>query len=198
MTVANVITSSRILGVFVVIALLYVNSIFAYKLAFLLTLIVFVMDYIDGLLARNMKNQTRFGAFYDIIGDRIVEVSLLVVFATKGWISIVFPLIFVVRGFLVDGLHATTLEANEAPFAKKKLASIMERWLFSSRISRSFYGVIKTLAFCGIILSQSIITQTSMYSKSFEFGANLLLILATMLCIIRALPIIWSSRRLFL
>ena len=53
--IANIVSITRIFVAYGAIALLYVQTTWAYVLAFLLTAIAFSMDGLDGYLARKLK-----------------------------------------------------------------------------------------------------------------------------------------------
>lgn len=78
---ANIITIARIILLFIGIGFIYSHNIYGEILAFAIVIIVIIMDWIDGYVARKRGNTTPFGAVLDIMGDRIVESSLWIVFA---------------------------------------------------------------------------------------------------------------------
>ncbi|MEK6713854.1 MAG: CDP-alcohol phosphatidyltransferase family protein, partial [Nitrospirota bacterium] len=78
---ANLITIVRVILLFVGIGFIYSHNIYGEILAFAIVIIVIIMDWIDGYVARRRGNTTPFGAVLDIMGDRIVESSLWIVFA---------------------------------------------------------------------------------------------------------------------
>ena len=67
--------------------------------ALILTIIAFAMDGLDGYIARKFNESSKLGALLDIMSDRIVENTYWILFAVMGWISIIFPLVAITRGF---------------------------------------------------------------------------------------------------
>ena len=81
---ANIVSISRIFVAFVAIGLLFKHTTCAYIWATVLTIIAFIMDGVDGYVARKFNQASEWGSVLDIMGDRIVEVSYWVVFAVLG------------------------------------------------------------------------------------------------------------------
>ena len=92
---ANIVSISRVFIAFIAIGLLFVKTQPAYIWALVLTIIAFIMDGVDGYIARKYNQSSELGSVLDIMGDRIVEASYWIVFAVLGWINIIFPLICV-------------------------------------------------------------------------------------------------------
>ena len=113
---ANIVSVSRIFVAYGAIALLYVKTTWAYLLAFVLTIIAFSMDGLDGYLARKLNQSSEWGSVLDILGDRIVEISYWTVFSVMGWISIIFPLICTARAFTTDGIRSVALSQGMTAF----------------------------------------------------------------------------------
>ena len=89
---ANIITLSRTVFVFIVVALLYCNCQKAYILALILTAILMWFDGLDGYVARKFKISSKLGSLLDIMGDRIVENVFWVAFCALGWVNVAVPI----------------------------------------------------------------------------------------------------------
>lgn len=156
---ANAITVGRVILLFVGIALLYAGRPWLGVLAWILFVVVFLGDALDGIVARRRGQDTVFGAVFDIVGDRVVENALWIVFADLGLIGVWAPLLVVTRGFLVDGLRSVALQAGRTPFGARTMArSAVSRFLTASRAMRATYGVAKLVAFlflAGLFVEQS-------------------------------------------
>mgnify|MGYP000124537861 CR=1 FL=1 len=81
---ANIVSISRIFVAFIAIALLFKHTTCAYVWAVILTIIAFIMDGVDGYVARKFNQSSEWGSVLDIMGDRIVELSYWIVFAILG------------------------------------------------------------------------------------------------------------------
>lgn len=80
MNVPNFLTSLRLLLVPVVVVLYYLPIAWAHFTATLLFIIAALTDWLDGYLARNLKQTTKFGAFLDPVADKLmVAVALVLV-----------------------------------------------------------------------------------------------------------------------
>ena len=81
---ANFISIFRIFVAFYAIYLLTITTTWAYLLAFALTVIAFILDGVDGWVARKFNESSQLGSVLDIMGDRIVEASYWIIYATLG------------------------------------------------------------------------------------------------------------------
>jgi CDP-diacylglycerol--glycerol-3-phosphate 3-phosphatidyltransferase len=163
-----------------------------------LTAIAFAMDGLDGYLARKLNQSSKWGAVLDILGDRIVEVSYWIVFAVLGWISIFFPLICVARAFTTDGIRSVALSKGYTAFGETTMqSSKIGKFICASRFMRITYAVAKVAAFMLLIV---------VYTPGIELWHHLQLLytitmilawIAIILCIVRAIPVIAESGKLF-
>src|SRR5687768_8389221 len=142
---ANLITLARLLLLFVLLGLAYVDHLAAQIAALLLLISVFIMDGLDGWVARRRGESSLFGSVFDIAADRVVENMLWVVLAHLHRVPVWVPLVFLARGFLVDSIRSVGVSRQETPFGMMK--SPVGRFLVSGRFMRGLYGVIKTTAF---------------------------------------------------
>ena len=108
---ANLITLSRLFLLLGVVALAY-RPVSAVQLWIWPVLsLVFISDGLDGWVARRRGEESLFGALFDIAVDRIVELTLWIVLADLDVIPIWIPILFVVRGVLVDAIRASQIQA---------------------------------------------------------------------------------------
>jgi CDP-diacylglycerol--glycerol-3-phosphate 3-phosphatidyltransferase len=72
-------------------------------------------DWLDGYLARYLKQGTRFGAFLDPVADKlIVVVALVLVVGEMGWVAVLIPaLIIVSREIVISGLREWMAEIGQ-------------------------------------------------------------------------------------
>lgn len=146
--VANLITVARLILLFVVIWLIYVGNVQVVTACMVLIIVVFASDGIDGWVARKRGSTSTFGAVFDILGDRIVENALWVIFADLDLIPIWIPLMVLTRGFVVDGLRSMSFAEGKTPFGKNNMMkSVITEWLTAGRFMRAFYGWAKAAGF---------------------------------------------------
>ena len=104
------------------------------------------MDTLDGLVARHRHETSLLGSVLDIMVDRSVELVVLrVVYAHLRLTPVAIPLIFVVRGVVVDTLRNTQVSAGRSPF--QTMATPWGKFLVASPLMRTSYAVVKLLAF---------------------------------------------------
>ncbi len=115
---ANLVTLSRLLLLFIVVWLMYQQPTPWQFASFFLIILIFVSDALDGYVARKRGETSLFGALFDIAGDRIVELTLWIVFADNALVSIWVPLVFIARGVIVDTIRSSNAVAHGVePFA---------------------------------------------------------------------------------
>lgn len=62
-------------------------------------------DYLDGYLARKNKQVTDFGKFSDAIADKVLVNSVLIIFASQGFIPAIVPVVIICRDIIVDAIR---------------------------------------------------------------------------------------------
>lgn len=75
-----------------------------YIIAGFLFIIASLTDYVDGYIARKYNLITDFGKMIDAIADKILVNSVLIILASKGFISPVIPVIIIVRDSVVNSI----------------------------------------------------------------------------------------------
>jgi CDP-diacylglycerol--glycerol-3-phosphate 3-phosphatidyltransferase len=192
-SMANLITLSRLLLLFVVVAIAYQPSSWLKLLDVPLLIFVFVTDGLDGYVARKRGETSLFGAMFDIAVDRIVELTLWVVLAHLGLVPVWVPLVFVVRGSIVDAIRAQQSNSGSAsPF--DVMQSPLARFLVAGRFMRAFYAVMKAIAFCWLLLMQPLPdllpTIWAQWSWLLHGVSAALIWFVVGLCLARGLPVI--------
>ncbi len=196
--IANLISIVRVFFAFGAVAMLYLNTTWAYIIALGLTVITFSLDGVDGYLARKFNQSSDLGAVLDIMGDRIVESSYWITFAVLGWISIIFPLICVVRAFITDGIRSVALSQGFTPFGSKSMqTSKIGSFICSSKIMRITYAVAKTAAFFLLIIVYTPGMELWSHIEELYTVAMILAWTAIVLCVVRAIPVVAESGKLF-
>ncbi|HKT14129.1 MAG TPA: CDP-diacylglycerol--glycerol-3-phosphate 3-phosphatidyltransferase [Allosphingosinicella sp.] len=109
LTLANILTLSRILAVPLLVALLWpVGGWFDYALSFALYCLMGVTDYFDGYVARSTGTVSRLGMFLDPIADKIMIAAVIVMLvfteAIHGY-HVIAGLIILLREIIVSGLR---------------------------------------------------------------------------------------------
>ena len=190
---ANIVSISRIFVAFAAIALLYHHTTKAYVLSFILTVIAFSMDAVDGYLARKFGQASQLGAVLDIMGDRIVEAIYWIAFATLGWISVIFPIVCVTRAFVTDNIRSIALTKGMTPFGMQ--TTEWGKFICASKFMKTSYAVAKVAAFMLLILAYTPCDKFNM--MKIEPVAVILAWIAIIFCIVRAVPVVAESGKLF-
>lgn len=195
---ANFITIFRVFLVFIAVALLFDKTTVSYSWSIALTMIAFSLDGVDGYVARKFNEESKLGAMLDIMSDRIAENSFWVVFAVLGWLPVCFPLIALTRGFITDGIRSVAMEQGMTAFGSCSMQSDkIGYFICSSKFSRIAYAVAKVLAFFLLIIAHIPGLDVNISSK-ISYTAMVMAVIAIEYCVLRALPVIFESKKLFI
>lgn len=195
---ANIVSVTRIFVAYVAIACLYIQTTWAYIIALVLTIIAFAMDGLDGYLARKLNQSSEWGSVLDILGDRIVEVSYWIVFAVMGWLNIIFPLICVARAFTTDGIRSVALSKGMTAFGDKTMQSTSwGKFICASRFMRISYAVAKVLAFLLLITVNTPGMELWNGTPILHIITMVFAWAAIIFCVVRAIPVVIESPKLF-
>lgn len=195
---ANIVSVTRIFVAYAAIACLYVQTTWAYIIALVLTIIAFAMDGLDGYLARKLNQSSEWGSVLDILGDRIVEVSYWIVFAVMGWLNIIFPLICVARAFTTDGIRSVALSKGMTAFGDKTMQSTSwGKFICASRFMRISYAVAKVMAFMLLIVVNTPGMELWNGTPILHMITMALAWIAIIFCVVRAIPVVVESPKLF-
>jgi len=199
---ANAITLGRVFALFVVIRLLYVGSASVIAICALVLAVIIALDGLDGYVARKRHETGQFGAIIDIVGDRIVENALWVVFADLDLIPVWVPLLVMSRSFLVDGLRSASYSDGMTPFGDHNMMrSPLTRFLTAGRFMRGLFGGAKALGFvflAGLHAWQqpdagSTWTAALYGGDGFRMVGWTMVWLAVVLSVVRAIPVVADS-----
>ncbi|BDU67480.1 MAG: CDP-diacylglycerol--glycerol-3-phosphate 3-phosphatidyltransferase [Candidatus Tyloplasma litorale] len=78
----------------------------------ILFIIASFTDWLDGWWARKYNLISNFGKLFDPLADKILVNSVLIIFASRGFIPIIFVIIFICRDILVDGIRMMLANNN--------------------------------------------------------------------------------------
>lgn len=194
---ANFITIFRTLLVFIAIYLLFNGNFSDFIWSLALIIVAFILDGVDGWVARKFNESSKLGAVLDIMSDRIVENTLWVALSALGWLPLVFPLIAITRSFTVDSLRSVAMEQGYTAFGETSMQSDkIGYFICSSKFMRIAYAVAKVVAFVFIIVSK-IPGLDHDLAKFIYTIAYISAILAIEFCVLRGLPVIFESKKLF-
>jgi len=194
---ANFITILRTFLSFLAVGLLFAPKNSFYIAAFVLTGLIIWMDGIDGYIARKFNETSKFGAFLDILGDRIVENVYWVAFLGLGWMPVWVPLAVLTRGLITDGLRSLAFEKGFTAFGNSTMMqSKIGKFIVASNFVRFSYAVFKAVAFCLLIFAH--IPNWNYQGHDAVFvTAYACAYITVFLCVLRGIPVMIESRRFF-
>ncbi len=151
-----------------------------YFIAGILFILASVTDFIDGYLARKNDQVTDLGKMLDAIADKILVDSVLIILAYQGFISILIPVIIVLRDIFVDAIKMQAASKGKVVAAIKsgkfKTASLMVGTVlaFFYNLPFEFIGlnVSEFLLLIGAVLSIVSGIQYFKLNKDLIFGSE--------------------------
>lgn len=196
MVLANLITLSRLPLLLLLLAGLFYVTSWQWQLALLGGLIVlFLMDWFDGYVARLRNEVTELGAVLDIALDRAVENILWIAFMQLGMVSLWVPVVFLLRSFVVDGVRGAALAKGQSGFGM--MHSVWGRFLVASRFMRALYGAVKCTTFCFLWLAHALTLKNPQWAENLLLVNEFLILFSVSLCILRGVPVILDGRLYF-
>lgn len=127
MNAANLVTLSRIALIPVVVVLYYSGLPYSQLMATSVFIIASVSDWLDGYLARKLKQTSEFGAFLDPVADKLLVTVVLILLVTT---------------------HASLLAATAVIIAREILVSALREWMATrgkrDAVAVAFSGKLKT------------------------------------------------------
>ena len=190
---ANLVTLSRLVLLLVVVWLSYLPlSLWSFA-NFFLIVFIFVSDGLDGYIARKRNETSLFGALFDIAGDRIAELTLWIVAADIDLVPVWVPLVFIIRGVIVDTIRSSHAVAEGvAPFALMR--SPLGKFIVAGKFVRVLYAVVKAAAFAGLALQHPVpvlAPEIWNYVGRLITGLTYFFVyFSVVLCVARGLPVI--------
>jgi CDP-diacylglycerol--glycerol-3-phosphate 3-phosphatidyltransferase len=192
---ANLITLARLLLLIIVVLIAYQPFTVWHLVNVALLIFVFVSDGLDGYVARKRNEASVFGAMFDIASDRITELVMWIVLVDLDVVSVWVPLVFIIRGTIVDTIRANQVTSTEGtPFSM--LQSPLGKWLVAGKFMRGFYATLKATTFCWLLLFRALPELWPELFRPwvpvFDTIGAILVYLSVFTCVIRGLPVVWE------
>ena|SRR3990170_1436050 len=192
---ANLITLFRLISVFIIGAIALYAEPQWQLLNPPLIIINILLDGLDGKIARMRNESSVFGAVFDIAADRIIEITLWLILADLGMVSIWIAIIFVTRGILVDSLRKHHADQGKLPFSIMKTP--LGKFLVASRTMRFTIGLIKLVTFSWLFF---LIPATEIWPQIFivnhellNYISNTLVYSMVTISLVRGVPVILEA-----
>ena len=106
--IPNILTIGRIIIVPIFVLTFYIPGFFGDLIPFFLFVIASFTDYLDGLLARLFKEESKLGELLDPIADKILVAAALILLVMNGVIKnyeVIAAIIILTREILISGLR---------------------------------------------------------------------------------------------
>jgi CDP-diacylglycerol--glycerol-3-phosphate 3-phosphatidyltransferase len=194
LTWPNRVTLLRIALLFVLVVLIYEGKFLVRLFAAGLSILLIIMDWLDGYLARKLDEKTILGGLLDIAGDRIVEVVLWICLADLRLVPIWIPILVISRGILTDTIRGYVLQYGFTAFGSRTMMRTqVGQFLTGSPIMRTGYAILKAMSF-SILLLASAFRRVSVLPQQWVDVALILgfwvAVVTAVICLIRGLPVI--------
>lgn len=146
MGIPNILTSARFVLAFAGVAVLLwdFQSGLNIVVAAVIFLFAVISDWLDGFLARKLRQPSRFGAFMDPLADKMIVIPYMIILASWGYLLLGIVVLLVMRDLLHDGLRSfaaakgVVIGANVASKAKTALQMIALLLLLGSLCVEQF------------------------------------------------------------
>ena len=106
--IPNILTIGRIIIVPIFVITFFIPGLFGDLIPFFLFVIASFTDYLDGLLARLFKEESKLGELLDPIADKILVAAALILLVMNGTIKnyeVIAAIIILTREILISGLR---------------------------------------------------------------------------------------------
>ncbi|MCL4500628.1 MAG: CDP-alcohol phosphatidyltransferase family protein [Deltaproteobacteria bacterium] len=195
MSLANLITLMRLPLLLTLVALLFISSLTVQLSGLALLIVLFLLDWFDGYVARLRNEVTEMGAVLDVALDRAVENILWLTFMYLAMVPLWVPIVFLIRSFIVDGIRGVALTRGKSGFGM--MHSPVGRFLVASRFMRAFYGLVKALTFCFLYLTHALAMRYPTAPLALHSLNQGLILLSVALCVVRGIPVLLDGRIYF-
>jgi len=195
MSLANLITLARLPLLLLIVGLLFLPSFHAGMVGVGLLVVLYLMDWFDGYIARLRHEVTEMGAVLDVALDRAVENILWITFMYLGMVPLWVPIVFLSRSFIVDGVRGVALSQGKSGFGM--MHTPWGRFLVASRFMRAFYGLAKAVVFGMLYLTHVLALRYPGVPATLHSLNQSLIFLTVGLCVLRGIPVLLDGRLYF-
>jgi len=185
MNIANRLTVMRIILVPVMLMFLTITD--GYNWAWLVAGCVFILaavtDFVDGAVARGMKQESNFGKLMDPMADKLLVVCALLMLNRANLLSEYVTMVIVAREFVIAGVRQLAL-ANG-----KRI------------VTASLLGKLKTVVQCVgvpfIMIGNSCVPGNCLWWKAWDIilVGQYIMFVSAILAVISGLAYIWANRK---
>uniref|UniRef100_A0A7V4G900 CDP-alcohol phosphatidyltransferase family protein n=1 Tax=Desulfobacca acetoxidans TaxID=60893 RepID=A0A7V4G900_9BACT len=196
MLLANLITLARLPVLLAVLGFLFWAPPWPHGLVGTgLLVLLFLMDWTDGWVARRRGEVTALGAVLDVALDRAVENILWIAFLKLDLVPFWVPVVFLLRSFVVDGIREVAAAQGRPGFTM--MHTPLGRFLVASRFMRALYGLAKGVTFASLFLYHSFTARHPFLGGPWSAVNTCLIWFTVALCLLRGLPVVLDGRLYF-
>ena len=105
MNLPNVLTLSRVVLTFILMALISTSGLVAKAVALIFFLLACVTDFLDGRIARSRNQISDFGKIMDPVADKILVIGIFLAFVQMQLVPAWMVFVIIIREFLITGLR---------------------------------------------------------------------------------------------
>ena len=162
--IPNILTIGRIIIVPIFVVTFFIPGFFGDLIPFFLFVLASFTDYLDGLLARLFKEESKLGELLDPIADKILVSAALILLVMNGTIKnyeVIAAVIILTREILVSGLREflakgkITMEVTGLSKLKTLIHKQNHLYLFSVSLTGMVYIVNLCFSVIDIFLNQT-------------------------------------------
>lgn len=186
MTLSNKLTISRVMAIPIALMFVLHGSVWSFTTGYILSFLIGFTDFLDGYIARKMKEITKLGQFMDPIADKIFFASFSLYLIQINLFPIWLFILIIVREVLATNLRIFGIQ-NKTVIEVSSLGKLKT---FSQFLLLLYLGFIHLLELMNKIQNP--------YPLMIHFFLVIFIFLATFLTIISIADYIWKNRHLFI
>ena len=115
LTVPNILTFARIVAIPVFVGAYFLSPDNSNDIAVIIFIVAALTDWLDGFLARKLKEMTTFGAFLDPVADKLMVCTALVLLVSDYALAenLLFKTVFVISILIIVGREVSVVALRE-------------------------------------------------------------------------------------
>ena len=147
LTIPNILTVARIIAIPVFIIAYFLSPDQKNTVAVAIFVLAALTDWLDGYLARKLKEVSPFGAFLDPVADKLIVCTALVLLVSDNNVSdqVLFQSIFTISVIIIVGREVSVVALREWMAEKGQRASIATSYLSKSKTFLQMLAIILLL-----------------------------------------------------
>ena len=147
LTIPNILTLARIIAIPVFIIAYFLSPDQKNTVAVAIFVLAALTDWLDGFLARKLKEVSPFGAFLDPVADKLIVCTALVLLVSDDNVSsqVLFQSIFTISVIIIVGREVSVVALREWMAEKGQRASIATSYLSKSKTFLQMLAIILLL-----------------------------------------------------